>query len=132
MGNVVYVVDPDARESQWIESVLSPLVEVVRGLDSAESLLALLGARDGACLVVSTDPDEAATLEFVRELRTSGSMIPVIAIGSEATLRTATEFARCTATDFLKRPLSAFHLRAAVLRACEARPTMDPLSNGSA
>jgi hypothetical protein len=46
---VVYIVDPDAQERQWIEGVLSPSVDSVRSLDNAEALLALLGAREGAC-----------------------------------------------------------------------------------
>lgn len=118
MGIVVYVVDPDAEECSWIEATLAPGIEAVRRIDSSESLLALLGARDGACLMVSAEPDEAATLELVRELRLSGSTIPVVVLGSRSAFRLATEIARLDATDFLQRPLSAFHLRAAVQRAC--------------
>ena len=117
MGTVVYIVDPDAQERQWIESVLSPSVDSVRSLDSADALLALLGVREGACLVVSVEPDEAAALELVRELRLAGSKIPVIAIGPAFAFRTATDIARLESTDFLARPLSAQGFRAAVARA---------------
>ena len=118
MRPTAYLVDPDPEEREWIEATLSPNVKAVRGLDDAEALLAVLGVREGACLIVSVEPDEAATLEVVRELRLSGSRIPVIAVGSGTALRTATEIARLEFTDFLERPLSGHKLRAAVECAC--------------
>jgi FixJ family two-component response regulator len=116
MGTVVYIVDPDAQERQWIENVLSPSVDSVRSLDNADALLALLGAREGACLVLSVDPNESAALELVSELRLAGSMMPVIAIGPDAAFRTATSIARLAFTDFIGRPMSAHGLRSAVAR----------------
>ena len=121
MRPTAYVVDPDPEERKRIEEILSPSVEAVRGLDDAEALLAVLGVREGVCLIVSLEPDEAAALELVRELRLSGSGIPVIAVGSETAFRTATEIARLEFTDFLERPLTAHKLRAAVECACGVR-----------
>jgi FixJ family two-component response regulator len=126
MRMVVYLVDPDAAERRWIEAALSSTVQDVRAINDAEGLLAVLGARTDACLMLATEPDPVATLEFVRELRRSGSPIPVIAVGSKATMRMVTEFVRCPATDFLARPLSAFHLRAAVRRAGGEGPVTVP------
>jgi DNA-binding NtrC family response regulator len=114
MSPTVYVIDSDPEERKWIETTLSPSVEAVRSLDDAEALLAVLGVREGACLIISVEPDEAAALELVRELRLSGSNIPVIAVGSGTAFRTATEILRLDFTDFLERPLSAHKLRAAV------------------
>jgi FixJ family two-component response regulator len=121
MKPTAYVVDPDPEERKRIEAMLSPSVEAVRGLDDAEALLAVLVGREGACLIVSVEPDEAAALELVRELRLSGSKIPVIAVGTGTAFRTATEIARLEFTDFLERPLSAHKLRAAVECACGVR-----------
>ena len=121
MRPTAYVVDPDPEECRRIERTLAPSVQVVRGLDSAEALLALLGVREGACLIVSVEPDEAATLELVRELRLSGSKIPVIAVGTGAAFRTATEIARLEFTDFLERPLTSHKLLAAVEHAFGVR-----------
>jgi FixJ family two-component response regulator len=121
MRRTAYVVDPDPEERKRIEAMLSPSVEAVRGLDDAEALLAVLVGREGACLIVSVEPDEAAALELVRELRLSGSKIPVIAVGSGTAFRTATEIARLEFTDFLERPLSAHKLRVAVESACGVR-----------
>ena len=118
MGTTAYVVDPDPEERKRIETVLAGSVDAVRSLDSTEALLALLGVRERACLVVAVEPDEAAVLELVRELRLSGSMIPVIVIGPATALRTAIDIARLESADFLERPLSAHRLRAAVRRAC--------------
>lgn len=120
MGTVVYVVNPAPEERRWIRAVLAPVVEAVRSLDNAEALLALFGVREACCLVVSVEPDEQVTLELVRQLRLSGSMIPVIAVGPHTAFRTATDIARIEFTDFLERPLSAFRLRAAVRCACDA------------
>jgi FixJ family two-component response regulator len=120
MRPTAYVVDPDLEERKWIEAILSPSVEAV-GLDDAEALLAVLVGREGACLIVSVEPNEAAALELVRELRLSGSNIPVIAVGSETAFRTATDIARLEFTDFLERPLTAHKLRAAVECACGVR-----------
>lgn len=113
-----YVINFDPRERKWIEEILSPSVEAVHGLDDAEALLAVLTGREGACLIVSVEPNEAAALDLVRELRLLGSNIPVIAVGSETAFRTATAIARLECTDFLERPLIAHKLRAAVGRAC--------------
>jgi DNA-binding NtrC family response regulator len=118
MGTTALVVNPDLQERRWIEQALAGSVGTVRSLDDAEALLAILGVREGACLVVSLEPKEAATLELVRELRLSGSMIPVIAIGSGTAFRTATGIARYEFTDFIERPVSAHKLRAVVRRAC--------------
>lgn len=120
MGSTAYLVDPDPDERKQIQTILSPTVEVVHGLDDAEALLAVLTGREGACLIVSVEPNEAAALELVRELRLLGSNIPVIAVGSETAFRTATAIARLECTDFLERPLIAHELRAAVGRACRA------------
>jgi DNA-binding NtrC family response regulator len=121
MSATAYVIDPDQNERKRIESILSPGIEVVCGLGDAEALLAVLGRRDGVCLVVSLEPDEAAVRELVCELRLSGSEIPVIVVGSGASFRAATDIARLEFTDFLERPLTAHKLRAAVERACGVR-----------
>ena len=121
MSATVYVIDPDLEERERIEALLTPGVEVVCGLGDAEALLAVLGCREEVCLIVSLEPNEAGILELVRELRLSGSEIPVIVIGSETAFRAATEIARIEFTDFLERPLTAHKLRAAVECACGVR-----------
>jgi DNA-binding NtrC family response regulator len=121
MRPTAYVVDPDPEERKWIEATLSPSVEVVCGLGDAEALLAVLGVRDGVCLIVSLEPNEAAVRELVCELRLSGSEIPVIVVGSGTAFRAATEIARLEFTDFLERPLTTHKLRAAVECACSVR-----------
>lgn len=118
---VVYIVDPDPVERRWMETVLTPTVEAVRSFDNAEALLALLGERGGAVLVISVKPDEAVALELVCALRLAGSMIPVIALGPETAFRTAIDIARLNFTDFVERPVSAFKLRSAVRRATQGQ-----------
>ena len=120
MRPTAYVIDPDPQERKWIQEILSPSVKTAGGLDDAEALLAVLGVREGACLILSVEPDETVALELVRELRLSGSNIPVIAVGSGTAFRTATDIARLELTDFLERPLTAHKLRAAVKCACTA------------
>ena len=120
MRPTAYVVDPDPEERKRIEAILSPRVEAA-GLDDAEALLAVLVGREAACLIVSVEPNEAAVLELIHELRLAGSKMPVIAVGSGTAFRTATEIARFEFTDFLERPLTAHKLRAAVECACGVR-----------
>jgi DNA-binding NtrC family response regulator len=121
MRPTAYVVNPDPEERKRIEAILSPGVEVVCGLGDAEALLAVLGDRDGVCLIVSLEPIESAVRELVCELRLSGNEIPVIVVGSGTAFRTATEIARLEFTDFLERPLTTHKLRAAVECACGVR-----------
>jgi len=114
----VYVIDPDPAERAWIESALGKSVDAVVVLDDGAALLARLPACAGACLVASAEPDEAATLRLVRELRGRGATLPVIVLGPHRAFRTAVDIARLKATDFLERPVSARQLRATVRRAC--------------
>jgi FixJ family two-component response regulator len=119
MPITVYVIDPDPDERTWIESALTPSVGAVVVFDDGAALLARLPAGEGACLIATAEPDEAATLELVRELRDRGATIPVIVLGPHSAFRTAVDIARFEATDFLERPVSARQLRAAVRKACE-------------
>jgi DNA-binding NtrC family response regulator len=114
----VYVIDPDPVERTWIQSALAPSVNAVVILDDGAALLARLPVGAGACLIASAEPDEAATLRLVRELRVRGAKLPAIVLGPHSAFRTAVDIARLEATDFLERPVSARQLRAAVRRAC--------------
>lgn len=116
MGITVFVVDPDPAERRWVESVLAPGAGRVRAFEDAKSLLALLRGHEDACLIVAVEPDEAAIVEFVRELRETGIHLPVIALGPATAFRTAVRLARLEGTDFLERPVSPANLCAAVNR----------------
>jgi FixJ family two-component response regulator len=121
MATTVYVVDPDPEERKWIESVLAPAATAVVFLDDGAALLAHLPACESACLLAFAEPDAAAALELVRELRRRGETLPVIVLGPHSAFRTAVEIARLEATDFLERPVSVRDLQGAVNRAFEAR-----------
>jgi two-component system, LuxR family, response regulator FixJ len=122
MATTVYVIDPDLDERTWIQLALAPSVDAVIVLENASTLLANPLGCKGACLVASAEPDEAATLKLVRELRGRGATLPVIVLGPHSAFRTPVEIARLEATDFLERPVSARQLRAAVSKACKHRP----------
>ncbi len=119
MPITVYVIDPDPDERAWIQSALAPIAGSVVVLDDGAALLAHLSGGEDACLVASAEPDNAATLELVRELRARGATLPVIVLGPHSAFRTAVDIARLEATDFLERPVSARQLRAAVSKACK-------------
>src|SRR5262245_8753361 len=118
MATTVYVIDHDPEEQAWIQTALAASVESEVGLDGGAALLARLPVVAGSCLVASTDPDEAATLELVRALRRRGETLPVIVLGPHSAFRTAVDIARLDATDFLERPVSVRQLLAAVRQAC--------------
>jgi DNA-binding NtrC family response regulator len=116
MPKVVNVVVVDPRDRAWIEAALGPSVDLVF-VEGGHDLLARVTLGPGHCMIISCDNDEAATLRFVRELRSSGSTMPVIVLGPHTAFRTAVELARFYATDFLERPVSVRQLREAVRRA---------------
>jgi two-component system response regulator FixJ len=118
MPTTVYVIEADPDERSWIESTLASTVDSVVFLADGATLLARLPGEEGACLIASAEPDAAATLELVRELRSRGSMLPVIVLGPHSAFRMAVDIARLAATDFLERPVSVRQLRGAVRRAC--------------
>ena len=117
MPTVVYVVVADPRDRAWIESALARTVELVF-VDDGPDLLASMPRGPGHCLILSGDEDETATLRLVRDLRSSGNMLPVVVLGPQTAFRTAVAIARLDATDFLERPVSVRQLRAAVRRVC--------------
>ncbi|RZL91618.1 MAG: response regulator [Variovorax sp.] len=116
MPTVAYAVVADPHDRAWIESTLAPSVGLVF-VDDGPNLLARMPRGPGHCLIVSCDQDGAAALRLVRDLRNSGSTLPVIALGAHTAFRTAVALARLGATDFLERPVSVRQLRAAVRRA---------------
>ncbi|MDL9998256.1 hypothetical protein QTI24_06555 [Variovorax sp. J22P240] len=100
----------------WIEAALARSAELVF-VDGGPDLLARLPRGPGHCLILSCDEDETATLQLVRDLRSSGNTLPVIVLGPHTTFRTAVDIARLDATEFLERPVAVRQLRAAVRRA---------------
>ena len=118
MPTTVYVVAAQQADRRWIEAALVRAVDTgVVFLDDEAALLA--NPPSGrSCVIALADANELATLALVRALRSLGSLLPVIVLGSHTAFRTAVEIARFPATDFLERPVSAHQLRAAVLRAC--------------
>lgn len=86
--------------------------------DDAATLLARVS--EGSCLIASAEPDEAATLKLVRDLRGRGAMLPVIVLGPHSAFRMAVDIARLENTDFLERPVIVRQLRAAVRKALKA------------
>ena len=119
MSTTVYVVEPDPSEQLWIRSALASSVDAIIFLDGA-ALLASPPCVEGACVIASAEPDQAATLKLVRDLRSSCAKLPVIVLGSHSAFRLAVDIARLAATDFLERPVSIRQLRAAVRKALAA------------
>jgi len=118
MSTTAFVLEPDPAERKWIESALTAMVGAVIFVDDPASLLALLPAGEGDCLIACTEPDAAVVLDLVRELRRRGAKLPAVVIGPHTAFRTAVEIARLEATDFLERPFSERQLRGAVRRVC--------------
>jgi FixJ family two-component response regulator len=121
MPTTVYVIEPDPNERSWIRSALASNVDAVVFLDDCAALLASpRPSSERACLIASAEPDQAATLKLVRDLRSSGATLPVIVLGPHTAFRMAIEIARLPATDFLERPVTIRQLRAAVRKALDA------------
>lgn len=117
MSTAAYVIESDPNERTWIESSLARSVDAVVFVEDGVALFSRLPCGDGVCLIASTEPDAAATLDLVRELRSRGATLPVIVLGPHSAFRTAVDIARLEATDFLERPVSARKLATAVCMA---------------
>jgi len=120
MATTVYVLDADPDERKWIEGALASTVDAVIFFEDEGALLTRVPASEGACLIASAEPDEAATLKLVRELRLRGAMLAVIVLGPPSAFRMAVDIARLERTDFLERPVTGRQLRAAVRKAVKA------------
>lgn len=116
MSSIVYVVEPDAAEREWLGAALAGFGHQRIFLDSGAKLLARLPLHAGDGLVCAADADENAALDLVRELRRRGETVPVVVIGPMTAFRAAVDIARLEATDFLARPVSARRLRHALRR----------------
>jgi FixJ family two-component response regulator len=122
MPTTVIVIAAPHPDRSWIEAALARSADTdAVFLDDPSSLLAK-PPTGRSCVIALADANDLSTLALVRELRSRGSMLPVIVLGSHAAFRTAVEIARFPATDFLERPVSAHQLREAILRACKAAP----------
>lgn len=115
MFDTVYVLERDAEECRWIESVLADHVRMLVFLDDAAALPDWLAMHGGDCLVCGAEPDGAAALDLVRRLRRRGERLPVLVLGPHSAFRSAVGVAQLEATDFIERPSSARRLRAALL-----------------
>ena len=118
MTATVYILDPDPARQHRMGRELGLAGHTCVFVDSAAALFAPPPTTGPSCLVVSVEPDAAATLALVRQLRTRGVAIPVIAIGRHSAFRTAIDIARLESTDFLELPVGARALLAAVAKAC--------------
>jgi FixJ family two-component response regulator len=118
MPTTVYVVAANQADRKWIESAFGRAAGTDTVFLSDESSLLSNPPSGRSCVIALADGKGLGTLALVRAMRSTGSLIPVIVLGSHSAFRTAVEIARFPATDFLERPVSAHQLRAAVLRAC--------------
>lgn len=106
MPATVFVIDPDGSERAWIESAPAPVGHAIAYLDDGAALFARLPPPPPACLLTCAEPDAAATLALVRELRARHATLPLVVLGAHSAVRTAVDIARFPATDFLERPVS--------------------------
>ena len=114
MKIVLYVVDPDPAEQRWVATALARDVEVVIPFASAEALLETLPLRAPGLLIAATSLPGMSIPELIRQLRSAGAELPVVAIGADADLPAAVEIMRAGAADFIARPFTVRKLRSTV------------------
>jgi FixJ family two-component response regulator len=107
----LYVVDPDPAEQRRIATALAPEVEAVLSFGSAEALLQSLPLRAPALLIAATSLPRMSVPQLIRQLRSVGAELPVVAIGADADLPAAVEVMRAGAADFIARPFTVRRLR---------------------
>ena len=119
MPATVFVINSDNDERKWIAATLASGAHEIVFLADLPELFARASVPPPACLLTSAEPDPAATLDLVRELRAGSSTLPVIVLGAHSAFRTAVDIARLPATDFLERPVSSRQLRLAIRKALQ-------------
>jgi FixJ family two-component response regulator len=110
----LYVVDPDPAEQRRIATALASEVEAALPFGSAEALLESLPLRAPARVIATTCLAGMSVPQLIRQLRSAGAELPVIAIGADADLRGAVEIMRAGAADFIARPFTVRRLRSVV------------------
>jgi FixJ family two-component response regulator len=117
LRDIVYIVTPLPEESGRIAEALSGEQLDARTFDSAEALIAQLGAGACGCVVVPVDLPGMGVRSLIDEIRRRQLCLTIVVLGREDDLRIAVDLVRAGAAEFVEHPLNTRRLRAAVHRA---------------
>ena len=103
-AHLVYVVDDDASIRKSLARLLSLSNWKVRAFESAEAFLAEAGATPGGCLVVDVELPGMSGFDLMRQLMSSGPLLPTIVITGSHNESAESEAMRLGARLFLDKP----------------------------
>lgn len=105
--DTVYIVDPDEPVHDALKTLLGTAGTEALGYENAEVFLASgdVSKAMRGCLLVEMDLPGMGTVELLRQLRTRGIDIPVIALTSVSDSDTAKQALKAGAVDVIEKPL---------------------------
>jgi FixJ family two-component response regulator len=106
MAGAVFVVDDDYDVRNSLALLLRSVGIEARCFDTAEALLAALGADSTGCVVTDVRMPGMSGLELQQELARRGLALPLIMITGHADVPMAVAAMKSGALDFLEKPFS--------------------------
>lgn len=111
---VIHVVEDDADMRASLVELLEDSGYTVRGYARAEELLARGDAIEPGCIVSDVRMPGMDGLSLLRQLRASGSTVPLMLITAHGDVSMAVAAMKAGAVDFLEKPFEADALLAAL------------------
>lgn len=112
---IIHLVDDDAAMLASLQFLVSSAQYQARAYDSAEALLARIGALEPGCIVTDIRMPGMSGLDLVRKLKALGVATPVIVLTGHADVALAVDAMKAGVVEFLEKPF----LDAALLDAIE-------------
>ena len=117
----VLVVDDEKNMRLSLKSLLGDEGYAVRGVDSAEAALKLLGCEEFFMVITDARLGGMSGYDFLAKMRTQWPELPVLMITAYATPKLAVEAIKAGAIDYLSKPFEPEELFHAVEPRASAR-----------
>lgn len=111
---MVHLVDDDAAMLASLQFLVGSAQYQARAYDSAEALLARVGALEPGCIVTDIRMPGMSGLDLVRKLKALGVAAPVIVLTGHADVALAVEAMKAGVVEFLEKPFRDDALLAAI------------------
>jgi len=112
-NSLVHVIDDDDAVRESLEFLLKSAKIDVCSYDSANSFLQSV-SRDAGCIITDVRMSGLSGVDLLRQLKASGSTMPVIVITGHGDIQLAVEAMKMGASDFLEKPFDDEVLLASV------------------
>ncbi|MER9139731.1 response regulator FixJ [Mesorhizobium sp. M0830] len=121
VSDLVHVVDDDVDVRKSLGFLLATADFAVRLHESATAFLATATGNPDGCIVTDVRMPGIDGIEFLRQLRTRGHMLPVIVMTGHADVALAVQAMKEGASDFIEKPFDDDILISAIRSALDKR-----------